>query len=127
VLLIIFMVITPMLQRGRDVPLPKTRHHEEKKDLGEQPIVSVATMQGKPAVFLGKERVPGNSTDEVMEELTHRASDELERKRAKGVTTVFVKADASIKYGDIYPVLIALQKAKSDGVELGVFELKEEK
>ena len=35
VLLIIFMVVTPMLQRGKDVKLPEAtkQKHEEKKDV----------------------------------------------------------------------------------------------
>src|SRR5688572_28985372 len=40
VLLIIFMVITPLMARGKDVPLPKTSYHSEEKDKL-QPVVSV--------------------------------------------------------------------------------------
>src|SRR3982751_5225270 len=41
VLLIIFMVILPMLERGKDIPgLPKTAHHLDGKDNNE-PIVAI--------------------------------------------------------------------------------------
>src|SRR5687767_3500404 len=41
VLLIIFMVVTPMLHRGVDLELPSTRHHSTRQDTGEQLVVSV--------------------------------------------------------------------------------------
>src|SRR3989441_5571861 len=41
VLLIIFMVITPMLQRGKDVHLPKANNPEKEQKEGDPLIVSV--------------------------------------------------------------------------------------
>ena len=41
VLLIIFMVVTPMLSRGVDVQLPIASNSEKKQDTGNQIIVSV--------------------------------------------------------------------------------------
>src|SRR5437016_11569366 len=41
VLLIIFMVVTPMLHRGVKIDLPETDHHAKKQDTGEQLVVSV--------------------------------------------------------------------------------------
>src|SRR5512145_1170099 len=41
VLLIIFMVITPMLQRGKDVHLPKANHPEKEQKEGDPLIVSI--------------------------------------------------------------------------------------
>src|ERR1700754_4159015 len=41
VLLIIFMVVTPMLHRGVDLELPKTANHSVRQDTGEQIVVSV--------------------------------------------------------------------------------------
>src|SRR5215831_468902 len=41
VLLIIFMVVTPMLHRGVKIDLPETAHHEKKQDSGEILIVTV--------------------------------------------------------------------------------------
>ena len=42
VLLIIFMVITPMMSRGKEVPLPATSNHYDRKDK-QQPVVALAT------------------------------------------------------------------------------------
>src|SRR6476659_4147103 len=44
VLLIIFMVVTPMLQRGKDVKLPRASTvEEEKKNAADPIVVSVTT------------------------------------------------------------------------------------
>jgi len=44
VLLIIFMVITPLMARGKEVPLPKTQYQSNEKDKL-QPVVSVGIEQ----------------------------------------------------------------------------------
>src|SRR5215468_6736155 len=40
VLLIIFMVVTPLMARGHEVPLPRTHNHSQKKD-AHQPVVAL--------------------------------------------------------------------------------------
>ena len=42
VLLIIFMVITPMMSRGKEVPLPKTQYHFQRKDKQRMLTISAA-------------------------------------------------------------------------------------
>jgi biopolymer transport protein ExbD len=125
VLLIIFMVVTPMLSRGQNVPLPKTKHHNEKKDLGEQPIVSVSLVNGKPAYWFDKDRVLDKSDQTALQQISKRTADELGRKAKNGITTVFVKADAGMRFGQVYPALMAIHEGGSLGVELGTNERKE--
>jgi biopolymer transport protein ExbD len=118
VLLIIFMVVLPMLTRGKEVKLPQTLHHTEKKDVGGQPIVSI-TMDNAGQAHLWFDR------DQVadLEALKTRVKDELTRK--KEFPTIFVKADVGLAFNkDVYPVLIALHEAGSEGVELGSNEKK---
>src|SRR5215471_15559652 len=43
VLLIIFMVVTPMLQRGRDVHLPKARQTGDDKQQADPLVLSITT------------------------------------------------------------------------------------
>ena len=50
VLLIIFMVVTPMLSRGVKVDLPETTNHEKKHDTGEQIIALMRKMQHEQLV-----------------------------------------------------------------------------
>ena len=54
VLLIIFMVVTPMLHRGIHVQLPETKNHEKKQDTGEQLVVSI---RGDGAIFIETEKI----------------------------------------------------------------------
>jgi biopolymer transport protein ExbD len=115
VLLIIFMVVTDKLQRGMDVPLPQTRYHTKLSDTGEELIVSV-TKEGAQARYFWDRELLADA-----EALKKRAQDELRRK----MRPVYVKANADLQYGDVYPVLIALHEAGSPGVLLGTQEVKQ--
>ncbi|MSP16661.1 MAG: biopolymer transporter ExbD [Myxococcales bacterium] len=116
VLLIIFMVVAPMLSRGKEVELPKTKHHTEKKDLGDQPIVSLVHRPGtKPLVYYDRDPMP------TLEALRIRVAEELRRKQGQ---RIFLKGDQKVLFADVYPVLIAIHEAGSPGVELGTNELK---
>src|SRR5512135_3030059 len=63
VLLIIFMVITPMLQRGKDVKLPKASKSEEKKK-GQDPIIVSITPD--KAIYIERDRM---TDDEFLTQL----------------------------------------------------------
>src|SRR5690606_17977342 len=56
VLLIIFMVILPMLERGKDVRVPKTEFHLDAKD-NHQPIVALAREQGTWKLYVDKREI----------------------------------------------------------------------
>src|SRR5581483_7678836 len=47
VLLIIFMVVTPMITRGQPVEMPVTEHHDKKSDSGQQIVVSITCVNPK--------------------------------------------------------------------------------
>ena len=105
VLLIIFMVVTPMLQRGVDVVLPLTDNHAEEKDTGEQLFISV---RRDGAVFLGQERV-------AVERLPARLRPLLSRQPAP---PVFIKGDSSLTFGPVRKVLEAVHEAGAPSVSL---------
>ena len=86
VLLIIFMVITPMIARGVAVELPVTSHHDKKSDDNKDLIVSV-TAGGD--VYLGADKI-------ALERLTTAVQDERRRNPDKGI---FLKADHRARYG----------------------------
>ncbi len=115
VLLIIFMVVTDKLARGKEVPLPKTRHHTEVKDTGEDPIISMTREAGHARIWWDRDAMKD------IDDFKKRLDEELRRKSRP----MFVKADADLKYKDVYPVLIAINKAGALQVQLGVNELKE--
>src|SRR5437660_14489 len=77
VLLIIFMVITPMLQRGKAVQLPRVENPEKQGDNGKDVVVSVEYLGGSgPSqryhVYVGRNFVEAAS-------LKARLEDELRR------------------------------------------------
>jgi biopolymer transport protein TolR len=113
VLLIIFMVVSPMLTRGKEVSLPKTKNYVEKKDSGQQPIVSV-TKDGR--FYFDQD---GFANSDLLRERI-----EKELKRNAGAT-IFLKADESLTWAQVYPAVIAIHEAGSSGIELGTAEIKE--
>jgi biopolymer transport protein TolR len=109
VLLIIFMVVTPMLQRGKDVKLPiasKQPHEESNTD----PMIVSITAEKK--VFLEKDEV----TDQT---LVAQLSAKLALESWK---PILVKGDQSLTFGDVRHVLKDAQDAKAKSVKLGVEE-----
>ena len=123
VLLIIFMVILPMLTRGKEVPLPATSHHSKDKD-SRQPIVAIDEY-GK--IFVDKELVPD------LEAMKVRVKDEWkaleaqnqtlgEKADRKGEGRVLIKAHEKVRYKQVYPVLVALHEAGAHGIDLGTNE-----
>ena len=103
VLLIIFMVITPLLQKNVSVDLAETRNPRAMPDDEREDAVEVAvTRDGK--YFLGKNPV-------AVEEITPKVKDEISSKLDK---TVYIRADARAKYGDVTRGVDAVRAA---GVE----------
>jgi biopolymer transport protein TolR len=118
VLLIIFMVVTPMLARGKEVPLPKTNNHQEENDKN-QPIVAI-DLAGR--LYFDKNQVPDMDTliKEVQE--AWRADD---TGTAQG--RVFVKADKGAPYIKVYPLLMALHNAAGmTSIDLGTNEIRDD-
>lgn len=130
VLLIIMMVIGPMLARGKEVPLPQTRHHLEPGD-NHEPIIAI-DQYGK--VWVDKEEVaPGPNQITTIQELVQKEWQELRASNSKlagdvdrtGEDRVLVKVSPDIPYGDVYPIVMALHDMGAGGIDLGSEELKE--
>jgi biopolymer transport protein ExbD/biopolymer transport protein TolR len=112
VLLIIFMVVTPMLARGVAVEMPRTKHHDKKADTGEQIIVAVSK-EGR--IWLDK--TPMKDHDQLAQSLA-----EILR-RSPG-RDVYVRGDHRIKYKTAREVLEAVHRAGGIGAALGTDEEK---
>jgi len=113
VLLIIFMVVTPMLQKGVSVDLPKVENPREMQAADQDDAIIVAVTRDG-SVFLG-------STQIGLEEVTGKVRDMLSAKLDK---TVFVKSDARAKYGDVVKVVDEVRAAGVD--QLGLLTEKKE-
>jgi len=112
VLLIIFMVVTPMLQRGKDVRLPEVHKPDSENKEGDPLILSV-TQEKK--VFLEQ---AGLDDAELTEQLKAEFAREPNRK-------ILLKGDDRLTYGDVRKVMEVARKAGAKGISLGVQELKE--
>jgi len=115
VMLIIFMVVTPMLQKGAPVELAKTKNPLDMADADKDDAVRVAVSRDG-IFYLGQDRI--NIDDmgpKVMEMLTNKTD-----------KTVFVKSDFRAKYGDVVKIVDAVRTAGVDRVGLLTERLDEE-
>ncbi|MCP5105913.1 MAG: biopolymer transporter ExbD [bacterium] len=107
VLLIIFMVITPVVQKGIDIKLPETVEAEA----GQTPSTGsiILTLEEDLSVKLNNELVQN-------ELLVSRLRDEYQTRTNK---TIFVRADKSVPYSEVLKIIDA---AKGAGIDvLGVY------
>src|ERR1700739_573432 len=114
VLLIIFMVVTPMLQKGVSVDMAKVNNAEDMQNADkDDAIILAATRAGK--MYLGSKQI-------VLSEITNAVKDQIVNRLDK---TVFVRSDARAKYGD---VVKAVDEVRSAGVaNLGLLTEKDPK
>ena len=107
VLLIIFMVITPMLQKGQSVELARTRNPVDMKEADRDDSIIIAiTRDGK--FYLGPDKV---NVDDIAAKVNDLLASKLEKR-------VFVKSDLRAKYGDVVQVVDNIRNAGVDQVGL---------
>jgi biopolymer transport protein ExbD len=114
VLLIIFMVVTPLLTKDIPVDLTPAQNSRDMQDADKDDAIVVAvTRDGR--IFLG-------STQMQKEDLTGQIKDRLSNRLDK---TVYVRSDARAKYGDVVAVVDEIRSAGVD--QLGLLTQKMEK
>jgi biopolymer transport protein ExbD/biopolymer transport protein TolR len=108
VLLIIFMVITPMLQHGHDVDMAKVDNPTPMQDADKDDALLLAvTRDGK--IYFG--------TDEIqLDSITQKVRDRLSSKSDSKM--VFVKADGRAKYKYVVDVVDNVRAAGVDQLGL---------
>jgi len=107
VLLIIFMVVTPMLSKGVSVDLVRTRNPIAMDEADKEDAVLVAvTRDGR--VFLGRSQVESS-------ELGSRVADQVANKLDK---TVYVKSDRRARYERVVQVVNVLRGVGVDKIGL---------
>jgi biopolymer transport protein ExbD/biopolymer transport protein TolR len=105
VLLIIFMVITPMLSKGVAVNMVKTHNDIKMQEADKEDAILIAiTRDGK--VFLS----PGNSLIQI-DQLPAKVKDLQQNRSDK---TVYIRADARARFSSVTDVIDAL---RTDGVD----------
>jgi biopolymer transport protein ExbD len=103
VLLIIFMVVTPMLQKGVSVDMASVNDPREMQDADKDDAIIVAVTRDG-TLYLGNTKI-------TKEDITGQIKDRIANKLDK---TVYVKSDARAKYGD---VVAAVDEIRSAGVD----------
>ena len=102
VLLIIFMVVTPMITSGVQVDLPRTANHFKKPDDGKDIIVSVT--QNK-IIFIDR-------TPDPLKDVPRLIEDEKRRFPEK---TIYLKGDSRATYGVVREVMESHQQDRHRG------------
>jgi len=105
VLLIIFMVITPLLQKGVDVKLPEAEFSADHPD--SEDVVNVA-LRLDNAVFLNNLPIPES-------ELATKLSEAFE---GKGERILFFKADEGLEYRDVIRIMQVCRDGGADSIGL---------
>ena len=117
VLLIIFMVITPMLQRGKPVTLPDARHVST-LGKGGDPILLSVTKDGR--VWLdGEVHTKQELKDDQIEQ---ELNIELQ---AKPGVPIMVKVDRDVEYRRVRQVVLEVSKTHVMGVSLAASKIEE--
>jgi biopolymer transport protein ExbD len=105
VLLIIFMVVTPMLQKGVPVNLPVTENPEKTPDTEKQLQISV---KSDGSVYLGSMVVIPQQVETELQKIHDRTPDR----------EIAVKGDRLVKYGKVLDVLKACREVGFNNVGL---------
>src|SRR2546425_2761711 len=114
VLLIIFMVVTPLLTKDIPVDLTPAQNSRDMQDADKDDAIVVAvTRDGR--IYLG-------STKVEKQDLTGQIKDRLSSRIDK---TVYVRSDARAKYGDVVAVVDEIRSAGVD--QLGLLTQRMEK
>ena len=92
VLLIIFMVVTPMLQKGVDVKLPPAAYAADHPD-NEDTVTLAVRVDGQ--IFLDMMPVPRSDVVSAIRDKFDVRTDK----------TIFLKADENLDYGDVLQVM----------------------
>jgi biopolymer transport protein ExbD len=110
VVLIIFMVITPMLSKGANVDMVKAHNTKKMQDADREDAVLIAiTRDGKIFLSPGNQQIAlENLADRVKDLQTVRTSDK----------TVYIKADARARFESVTDVVDTLRTAGVDQLGL---------
>src|SRR5208282_6510320 len=107
VLLIIFMVVTPMLQKSLPVDMARVNNADEMQDADKDDAIIVAVTRDG-TIYLKNTKI-------TKEDITGQIKDMLSARLDK---TVYVKSDARAKYGDVVAVVDEIRSAGVDQLGL---------
>ena len=107
VLLIIFMVVTPLLQKGIAVQLPTTDNPDKKPENASQKLLTVGWAT-PPAFYFESDKLTKEDIQKRLDELYQRSPN----------SDIIIKADQRLKYGDVKEVMKMAKEAGFQNVGL---------
>ncbi len=107
VLLIIFMVVTPLLQKGIPVNLPMTDNPDKKPENQDQKLITVEWKE-PPVLYLDKDLLSKSDFQRQLDELFQR----------KPSTELVIKADKRLNYGVVKEVMKMTKEAGFQSIGL---------
>ncbi len=115
VLLIIFMVVTPMLQRGKSVELPQAAKEKSEETKGADADPVVLSITAAKEIYVEDDLMPDSS----------RLQEALRAKLAVDpAEKILLKGDSTLQVGDVRKVMETARKAQFKSIKLAVQEKK---
>jgi biopolymer transport protein ExbD len=122
VLLIIYMLMTMIMGRGKDLQLPKAVNFSAEKDKS-QPVISIDT---NGDLYVEKVKL-GPVNDATLKEMELQIQAAWAApKNPEGVGRVYIKGADLVEYGKIKPVILYLNKSSlaMQQIDLAIIEPK---
>ncbi|QUW03896.1 biopolymer transporter ExbD [Chloracidobacterium validum] len=110
VLLIIFIVVTPLLSQGVNVNLPENDNPDEDPNITKDTSV-VVSIPGAGQYFVGRDAVPRT-------ELVERIKRLMREKAKKEDHVVYIRAEKTVPYGEVVMTVDAIRNAGVDRIGL---------
>jgi biopolymer transport protein ExbD len=131
VLLIIFMVVTPLKPSRFEAKVPSEPDPNQSQDIKPNPLTLVVTISGPPDLKLKlnqDEMGSVNDTAPISQRLTALFQQRKEQNAFRPGTTevertVFIKAPRSLPYGEVVKVIDAIKGAGASPVGLQIDDL----
>ncbi|MBI1764925.1 MAG: biopolymer transporter ExbD [Acidobacteria bacterium] len=113
VLLIIFMVVTPLLQSGVTVILPRGKNPVEDANITKDTAVVISVPE--PGFFyVGRDPIPGSDMPKLISTIKTR----MDQLKPSDPHVVYIKGGNNVPYGEIVKVVNAIRDAGFDQLGL---------
>jgi biopolymer transport protein ExbD/biopolymer transport protein TolR len=116
VMLIIFMVVTPLLQSGVSVAIPRGLNPDEEGDITNERAV-VVSIPFAGSYYIGRDPV---SKDDLVETIKNR----MKLRRPDEPQAVYIRGGIGVPYGDIVDVINSVRDAGFQQIGLVADKLK---
>ena len=130
VLLIIFMVITPVKPSKFEAKVPAEPKDQQQVDVKPNPLTLVVSIdRNSRALSLNNEPAgtvdePENLTNKLLAIFKEREANDVRREGTNEIEkTIFIKSPTSIKYGDVVRVIDAVKEAGAQPIGLQIDDL----